>query len=275
MGDWLRVANAKRKWGAPMNRVLVMALLACLLGTQAGRADDLEPKYRQAIAKGLDYLAKTQHRDGHWEANGGAYPVTMTSMAGLALLLEGSTIREGKYANNIRKATDWLLERIQRNGLIGNPHVTSEGGRYMYGHGFGLLFLSQVYGEEEDLDRRKKLEAVLTKAVEFTGRAQSSLGGWYYTSAADGHDQDEGSVTVTQLQALRAARNAGIVVPKGIIDKAVKYLHNSTTNRGGIIYSLSQNGGRGAFGGERPALTAAAIACAFSAGDYNSEFAKK
>jgi hypothetical protein len=243
--------------------------------SQAGFADEIEPKYRGAINKGLEYLARTQHRDGHWEANGGAYPVTMTSMAGLALLLEGSTIREGKYAYRIRKAVDWLLERVQRNGLIGNPHVTAEGGRYMYGHGFALLFLSQIYGEEEDLDRRKKLEAVLTKAVEFTGRAQSTLGGWYYTSAADGHDQDEGSVTVTQLQALRAARNAGIVVPKGIIDKAVKYLRDSTTQRGGVIYSLSQQGGRGAYGGERPALTAAAVACAFSAGDYNSEYAKK
>src|SRR5262249_28909615 len=42
--------------------------------------------------------------------------------------------------------------------------------------------------------------------------------------------------------------------------------------RGGIIYSLGQ--GR-AMGGERPPLTAAAIACAFSSGEYNSPFAKK
>ena len=109
---------------------------------------------------------------------------------------------------------------------------------------------------------------MLTKAVEFTGKAQTDRGGWGYVSAADGGNFDEGSVTITQLQALRAARNAGIVVPKAIIDKAVKYLKNSTTPRGGVIYSLAHGGG--GRGGERPPLTAAAVACAFSAGEYNS-----
>jgi hypothetical protein len=253
---------------------LTATLAVAITASRTLVAEDLNPKYREVVNKGLEYLARVQHRDGHWEANGGQYPVTMTAMAGMAFLMEGSTIREGKYCERIRKAVDWLMERTQRNGLIGNPSNAAEAGRYMYGHGFSLLFLSQVYGEEEDLDRRKKLEGILTRAVEFTGKAQSTLGGWYYTSAADGHNADEGSVTITQMQALRAARNAGIVVPKGIIDKAIKYLQNSTTPRGGVIYSLSQGGGR-AMGGERAPLTAAAISCAFSAGEYNSEYGKK
>ena len=40
----------------------------------------------------------------------------------------------------------------------------------------------------------------LTKAVEFTGKAQTNRGGWGYDSAADGGDFDEGSVTITQMQ---------------------------------------------------------------------------
>jgi hypothetical protein len=229
--------------------------------------------YRKAVDKGLEWVAKTQHRDGHWDANGGQYPVTMTALGGMVLLMQGSTIRDGKYAERIRKATDWLMDRAHRNGLIGNPNNPTESGRYMYGHGFALLFLSQVYGEEEDADRRKKLEGILTRAVEFTGKAQTPRGGWGYVSSADGGGFDEGSVTITQVQALRAARNAGITVPKGIIDKAHDYLKNCTTARGGVIYSLAQ-GGRGA-GGERAPLTAAAIACLFSSGEYNSPLAKK
>jgi hypothetical protein len=137
----------------------------------------------------------------------------------------------------------------------------------MYGHGFALLFLSCVYGEEDEGDRRRKLEDVLTRAVIFTGRAQTSRGGWGYISAADGSDFDEGSVTITQVQAVRAARNAGISVPKEIIDKAIKYLKDSTSPDGGVIYSLANGGG----GGGRPALTAAAIACGFSAGEYGGK----
>ena len=34
----------------------------------------------------------------------------MTALAGMALLMEGSTLREGKYSDNIRKAVDWLMD---------------------------------------------------------------------------------------------------------------------------------------------------------------------
>ena len=89
-------------------------------------------------------------------------------------------------------------------------------------------------------------------------------------SAAEGSNFDEGSVTITQLQPLRAARNGGIVVPKSIIDKSIDYLTKSTTADGGVIYSLQHGGG-----GSRPALTAAAVASAFSQGEYKSDVAKK
>ncbi|MBY0523360.1 MAG: terpene cyclase/mutase family protein [Gemmataceae bacterium] len=237
------------------------------------RADEIEPQYRKVIDKGLEWVAKAQSRDGHWDANGGQYPTTMTSLAGIVLLMEGSTMREGKYAEKIRKAVDWLLDRTQRNGLIGNPNNATETGRYMYGHGFSLLFLASVCGEEEDADRRKKLEEVLTRAVEFCGKSQTDRGGWGYVSAADGGGFDEGSVTITQLQGLRAARNAGIVVPKTIIDKSREYLRKCTTPKGGIIYSLAN--GAAMNGGERPALTAAAVACSFSSGEYSDDYAKK
>src|SRR5581483_10252208 len=141
------------------------------------RGDELSAEYTSAVNKGLEWVAKQQNRDGHWEANGGQYPSAMTGLSGMVLLMEGSTLREGKYADNIRRAVDWLMERSQRNGLLANPNNGLEGGRYMYGHGFGLLFLAQVYGEEEDNDRRKKLEDILTRAVQFTGKAQSSRGG--------------------------------------------------------------------------------------------------
>src|SRR5262249_4651529 len=103
----------------------------------------------------------------------------------------------------------------------------------------------------------------------------STQGGWYYTSKAEGGDADEGSVTITQMQALRAARNAGIPVPKAIVKKGYDYLKNCTTANGGVVYSLGRGGARAPVGGERPALTAAAIACLFSAGEYKDELIKK
>src|SRR5438067_8147738 len=235
-------------------------------------AEELSERDQKVVTKGLEALARLQNRDGHWESNG-QYPVAMTGLSGLALLMEGSTLREGKYADHLRRAVEWLMDRSQASGLIGNPNNPMEAGIYMYGHGFSLMFLACVYGEEDDIDRRKRLEKILTKAVEYSGKAQTDKGGWGYVSANNSGGFDEGSVTITQLQGIRAAKNAGIVVPKSIIDKAVKYLADCTTDRGGVIYSLSSGGP--VAGGERPPITAAAVCCSFSAGGYTDPNAKK
>lgn len=256
----------------------VVGVVGWMLGS-AVQAEEVPAKYRETVRKGLEYLVRNQFKDGHWGANGDQYPVSMTALAGMALLMEGSTVREGKYATNIRRAADWLMERSmrgnQREGLIGNPDHPTETGRYMYGHGFAMLFLGSVYGDEEDRERREKLKHILTRGVKYIANAQSTQGGWFYTSRVEGHDQDEGSVTVTQVQGLRAARNAGIPVPKEVLKKAHDYLKHSTTERGGVVYSLGRGGARAPAGGERPALTAAAIATLFYAGEYKNELIRK
>jgi Prenyltransferase and squalene oxidase repeat len=243
---------------------------AFLLAIPTARAEPPRVDVQENIRKGLDWLARHQDKvDGHWSAHQGQYPTSMTALAGMCFLMEGSTLREGKYSSHLRKAVDWFLKRSQPNGLLGNPNNPTEANHYMHGHGYAMLFLACVYGEEEDEKRRRDLERILTKAVEFAGNAQTSKGGWGYVSAAENGDWDEGSVTVTQLQGLRAARNAGIPVPKSIIDKALKYLQECTNPDGGIRYQYAR------MGESRPAITAAGVACAFSAGDYSSEYARK
>ena len=291
----LETATAVSRWeesNMHRNRIAlsisagISLMLTCIGSVRAheDRTVQVMEKYRPVIERGLRWLARQQFRDGHWEANQGAYPVPITALAGMALLAEGSTPHQGRYARNLDLAVDYLLSRAQkRTGLIGRPDDPREQQRYMYGHGFATLFLAQVYGEETDERRRQRLEEVLTKAVTFTGKAQTKLGGWGYVSAADSRtiglpDFDEGSVTITQLQALRACKNAGIPVPAEIINKAKDYLRKSTVvtvadpnpkrQEAGIIYSLQRNDGR-----VRAPLTAAGIACMFSAGEYTDNLA--
>ena len=54
-------------------------------------------------------------------------------------------------------------------------------------------------------------------------------------------------------------------MPKEIIDKAVGYIRKCTTKEGGVQYSSKGGGGR-------PAITAAAIACLSSAGEYDDDY---
>lgn len=232
-----------------------------------------DPKWEAAIDKGLKWMAKTQSSSGHWHA-GGTYPTAMTSLAGTAFTASGSTTTQGPYAKNIQRAVNFLLTKVRKNGLIGDP--MHQDNRYTYGHGFAMLFLSQVLGEEEDAERREELMDVLTRAVDFSCKAQATTGGWGYVSAKDQPNFDEGSTTITQVQGLRACRNAGIVVPGEAIDKAKEYIYGCKNADGGISYSSRNRGS------SRPAITAAALATLYNAGAYDSkqvpemlEFCKK
>ena len=245
-------------------QLLGLISLASVTSAEAG-LKDRDPKIEKAVTRALDYLAREQRRQGYWEANNGQYKVAMTALAGTALLCEGSTTTRGKYASNISLAVDYLLDMSQPNGLIGYE----EDYRYTYGHGFSMVFLSQVFGEEEDVERREDIQRVLTKAVEFCGYAQTTRGGWGYVSAKDGNDFDEGSTCITQVQGLRACRNAGIPVPKEIIDRAKQYIADCTTPDGGVQYSIMRQGGA------RPPITAAAVAALFSSGEYEGASVKK
>jgi len=248
-----------------MKRFCLYVVVCCTLinspPTLFGQVSDEE--WNRVVSKGLDWLANNQSRRGHWDSDG-RYPSAMTGMAGIALLAEGSTTTQGKYAPNIRAAVDFLISKSRKSGLIGDENDD----KYTYGHGFALLFLSQVIGEEEDEECREELIDVMTRAVLFCGASQTTAGGWGYVSAKDGNDFDEGSTTITQVQALRGCRNAGIPVPKEIIDKAIEYIHKCAIQegRGGIQYSLKSGGGG------RPAISAASIAALFNAGEYDDKF---
>ncbi|MBI3463041.1 MAG: terpene cyclase/mutase family protein, partial [Planctomycetes bacterium] len=112
---------------------------------------------------------------------------------------------------------------------------------------------------------RVQMKDAIDKAIILTARAQSSYGGWTYSPGGG----DEGSVTVTQVQALRAAQNAGFNVPPATISEAVRYIERCSTPEGGICYSLS------AGGSARLAISAAAVATLYNAGEYDAPVAER
>jgi RNA polymerase sigma factor (sigma-70 family) len=185
------------------------------------------PERRKAVEQGLRWLVREQHRDGHWEGAQEERPVTLTALAGMALLMHGNTIREGEYANNLRRAVDWLVQRGQADGRIGNLAGRPEADLYMDGHSRALLFLASAFGEEEDVERRVRLRRLLTRAVQYTVKAQAAAGGWGHVVrglAREDDNQADIRATVLQVQALRAARSSGITVPQRSLDTARAYL---------------------------------------------------
>jgi Prenyltransferase and squalene oxidase repeat len=252
------------------------ALIGCVLALCAAASpvlgqekaiypEGVDAEIEGAIQRGLGFLVRSQNRDGSWRSEGGRgeYPCAMTGLAGIAILASGSTPTRGRHWRAVRRSVEYLISKQQANGLIA---AMSEENQSMYGHGFSTMYLAEVFGTEEDERRQQDLHRVLTQAVKLTAASQSSYGGWIYTPTSGG---DEGSVTVTQMQALRACRNAGIVVPVETVKKAIQYIVQSANADGSIRYSL-----RGSSGG-RPPITAAAVAVLYSAGRYDDPIATK
>ena len=126
----------KRSWTPPEAGVTRRRWIALLLAFSliltpicrfnSSRADEVLPKHitaetLKAVRSGLDYLARTQADDGAWhDGQGGqAYPVAMTALAGTALLANGNTPTRGRYAAQLQRGTEYLLQvrRGQQSGL--------------------------------------------------------------------------------------------------------------------------------------------------------------
>lgn len=225
------------------------------------RPAEITAETQKAIKKGLDWLAKTQSSEGGW-GDMGNNDVALTALAGLAFLANGSTPKRGPYADHVSRAVSYLLNRSDpATGLI-----AATNGSLMHCHGYAMLFLGEVYGMEVLPEHRDRIRTVLRRAIKLTAESQSPPGGWFY---APGQADDEGSVTVTQVEGLRACRNAGITVPIQTINKALEYLKKSQNPDGSIRYKLSNPGGGSA------ALTAAGLVCFYSLGDYSSDNVKR
>ncbi|MBM3995960.1 MAG: terpene cyclase/mutase family protein [Planctomycetes bacterium] len=275
----------------PILILAVVILVACTLPVGAGGIPDT---HKPVIKKGLEWLVEHQGKDGSYPfgISDPHYHTVATSFAGLALLAEGSTATKGKYAANIDRATEWLVRNCGKrdsDGLLTGDR--SQGGIYMFGHAYATLFLASVCArfdvpddgkkptlqQRMDRVRRKELQEVLKRAVAFSVRAQISTGGWHYVSSEEAgaipdfqNFLDESTVTLCQIQALRAARMAGVAVPEETMKKAYARLAKLTTASGGLRYA---SGSRGDF--KSIPLTIAAIACAYDPADYNKELPKK
>src|SRR5262249_33239700 len=157
-------------------------------------------------------------------------------LAGLAFMANGSTPGRGPYGPQIDRALEFVMANTEPSGFIAIRQAATHGP--MYSHGFGTLFLAESYGMTRREDIREKLE----KAVRLIIDTQNSEGGWRYQPQRRDADL---SVTVCQINALRAARNAGIFVPKQTVDACIRYVQLSQNPDGGFRYMLM--GGASAF----------------------------
>jgi len=208
----------------------------------------------QAAQRGLTYLVEQQREDGSFGTSGYKRNVAVSALGGMAWLASGSTPGRGLYGEQIDRCIDYLLEHTDGQGFIAANDATSRGP--MYGHGFAVLFLCETYGMAKNPDLRDQLDL----AVGLIVNSQNEAGGWRYQPLPSDADL---SVTVCQVMALRAARNAGIAVPRETIDRAMAYVKGCQNPDGGFRYMLSQTEQESQF-----ARSAAGVVALYNAGIY-------
>lgn len=243
-------------------RCLVLYVLVLTGPVQAQQDTDSErtavemvtPACQSAIDQGLAYLASRQNDHGSFGASGYSRNVAICALSGMAFTSAGSTPGRGPYGRQVNRCVDYLLSNTQDSGFIIYRSAASHGP--MYGHGFATLFLSEVYGMAPQAELREKLG----KAVNLIVNTQNDEGGWRYHPRRQDADV---SVTICQIMALRAARNAGVFVPNETVDRCTEYIKQSQNPEGGFRY---QPGTASQF-----PRSAAGVVALYSAGIYKGD----
>jgi len=215
-----------------------------------GVSSSEQKEAREAIERGLDWLARSQRPDGGWTFATDPQRGTLTqctpvatAMALLPLLRAGNTHRDGKFREAVSKGLGFLAAaaKVGRSGASFH-----QDGSTMYGHGIATWALCEAYRRSDD----RKLRQPAQLAVNFIVFAQDPKGGgWRYKPRQAG----DTSVTGWQVTALESAKDAGLLVPKQTFQRTWRFL-DSVQAAGGIGYGYDKPG-------DPPACSAIGLLC--------------
>jgi hypothetical protein len=220
-----------------------------------------------AVEAGLLYLGALQARAGD-----GSFSITdvdredyaplgVTALCTLAFLAAGNAPDRGPHGEVVSRAVEYLLlhtdldPRSKERGYIS---VQGDKASQNHGHGFATLVLAEAYGMSSGSER---IRTALLAAVERIEQSQGAEGGWFYQPRPT--SDHEGSVTICLVQALRAARDAGVQVDGEVIRRAEDYVRRLQKANGLFRYTLGDEQRASV------ALTAAGIATLNAAGRYD------
>jgi hypothetical protein len=222
------------------HRILAsFALLVAVFVPGAAVAQETNPsasRLDDAVARGLNYVARQQNPDGSFGAGknpdgtpgtSAAPPMVGTALALRAFLSAGHAPDVGRHGAVVRNAVDYLVANVPDHGYVGAPPADKGDGSRMYGQGIVALTLAEANGLEHDGARRLRARAAIARMLKVILAAQAiekseiHAGGWRY--APDAKDSDL-SVSGWNALALHACRGIGLDVPKDAKKRAVQYV---------------------------------------------------
>lgn len=190
----------------------------------------------EAVILGLAWLTQQQKQDGSWVYDHGNHTgdkAAATGMAVLAFTGAGQSHKNGLYKQTVQNGVDWLVKNMAGGpgGDAGKFNTISN----MYSQGIATLALVEAYGLTQD----PALKGPAQRAIDYVQRAQAANGSWGYEAGNPG----DTSIVGWQIQALHAARLAGLTVDAGVVKKAIAFLDFAGTGKGKSEYGYAGPGG--------------------------------
>jgi len=185
----------------------------------------------RGVVAALRWLKDQQQADGGWSH--GSHRLGISALATLAFLGHGETPDSEEFGATLTKAFRFLTASFNT-------------GINMYEHAIVTYALAEGYGMTRSASLRQPLEqrvALLFQAQQVPKAESLHNGGWRYSAGSVDADT---SVTGWCVQALSAARLAGLDVPPSVLDSASQFLWNMHHD--------------GTFGYERPGGTTSTTA---------------
>ncbi len=213
----------------------------------------------------LEWLARHQERDGHWDAakyGGQKTDVGVTGLALLAFLGDGHSQKfKTKYQDQVHRAVTWLISKQARDGCIGRGYERGLG----YHHAIAGVALAEATAMNNNLVPKTRMAA--QKAVDYSVNVhQKHYSGWRYGPKQDA----DTSVTGWFVMQLKSAHVAKLKVDGEAFQGAIKFIDEVTTRPGadgGYGGRVSYMPGRTA----TPTMTAVGTLCRLFMGWKNTD----
>ena len=232
--------SALRRWLPFLVGIAVVAGLAVSVsrhgvgGAREGHGQG-SPELERSIARGVEYLVKSQNKDGSWGGPAsnlwdiyapvpGAFYAFQVGASALALSgLIDSGDDSPAVAATIRKATDFVLTHHKTARRVAPDTLYN-----VWAHAYTLEALARCLVRETDEARRDAIRKVCDEAVDLLQRFEFVDGGWgYYNFDIVSKQPEHGATSFTTaavLTAMRAAADQGVRIPKRLVDRALALL---------------------------------------------------
>src|SRR5262245_30749280 len=244
------------RWCAATAGVAALCLQSVFAADVAKLKTPTLEELEKSLDRGIYFLVTNQNKDGSWgtarrtkELNifapvPGAHHAFRCGTTALCVeaLIESQArapanrARDERLEAALQRGEDWLLENLPKLRRADSVAVYN-----VWGHGYGIEALADVFRRTTDPARRKKIREVIEGQIDLLRRYESVDGGWSYYDFRVGAQKPTSDptrfTTAPVLLAFRDAIDLGIPVPTNLVSRAIVTMNRQRKNDNTYVYA--------------------------------------